>query len=66
MAASHTDSPTLKLKPNAEFIKENMLMLGVEPYGSPLLTSWLNRDLGIAGRAVFLDKKGHSRKSWCA
>lgn len=62
MAASHTDSPSLKLKPNAEFRKENMLMLGVEPYGAPLLASWLNRDLGIAGRVVFLDPKGVQRE----
>lgn len=58
MAASHTDSPSFKLKPNAEFTTENMCMLGVEIYGAPLLTSWLNRDLGIAGRIIFSDSKG--------
>ncbi len=58
IAASHTDSPALKLKSNSEFLKENMLMLGVEVYGGPLLTSWLNRDLQIAGRVFYLDKKG--------
>ncbi len=58
VAASHTDSPSFKLKPNAEFHKENMLMLGLEVYGSPMLASWLNRDLGIAGRVIFNDKKG--------
>lgn len=56
--ASHTDSPALKLKPNAEFYKENMIMLGLEAYGSPILGSWLNRDLGIGGRVVFVNKKG--------
>ena len=55
IVASHTDSPGLKLKPNAEFRKENMIMLGVEVYGGPLLTSWLNRDLGIGGRIYYLD-----------
>ena len=59
IAASHTDSPAFKLKPNAEFRKENMVMLGVEIYGAPMLTSWLNRDLGIAGRIVYTDKKGN-------
>jgi len=58
VAASHTDSPTFKLKPKAEFFKENMLLLGLETYGSPIISSWLNRDLGIAGRVVFKDKKG--------
>lgn len=60
---THTDSPGFKLKPNAEFRKENMVMLGVEVYGSPLITSWLNRDLGIAGRIVYLDNKKHLRES---
>lgn len=54
---SHTDSPSFKIKPKAEFLKENMVMLGVEIYGGPLLTSWLNRDLGIAGRIVYRDQK---------
>ncbi len=58
IAASHTDSPALKLKPNAEFYKENMLCLGLEMYGSPLLSSWLNRDLKIAGRVIYKDKAG--------
>ncbi|MBS0652001.1 MAG: M18 family aminopeptidase [Verrucomicrobia bacterium] len=50
--ASHTDSPALKLKPQPSFQKENMSLFGVEVYGSPLLTSWLNRDLALAGRVV--------------
>lgn len=60
--ASHTDSSALKLKPNCEFRKENMLMLSCEVYGAPLLSSWLNRDLGIAGRVVYLDKKNIMRE----
>jgi len=60
VVASHTDSPTFKLKPNPEFTKENMIMLGLEVYGGPLITSWLNRDLGIAGRVIFTDKKGNT------
>ena len=55
IAASHTDSPSLKLKPNAAYKKENMVMLSLEVYGSPILTSWLNRDLQIAGRILFTD-----------
>jgi aspartyl aminopeptidase len=50
--ASHTDSPALKLKPQPSFQKENMSLFGVEVYGSPLLSSWLNRDLALAGRVV--------------
>ncbi len=59
LIGAHTDSPGFKLKPQAEYFKENMLMLGLEVYGSPLLTSWLNRDLAIAGRVFFKD--GHDR-----
>lgn len=59
VVGSHTDSPGFKLKPQPEFLKENMLMLGLEIYGGPLLSSWLNRDLGIAGRVVVEDKKGN-------
>jgi aspartyl aminopeptidase len=60
---SHTDSPGFKLKPNAEFRKENMVMLGLEIYGSPLISSWFNRDLGIAGRVIYKDKKGNTQES---
>lgn len=58
LIGAHTDSPGFKLKPNAEFRKENMIMLGVEVYGAPLISSWLNRDLGIAGRIIYQTKKG--------
>jgi aspartyl aminopeptidase len=61
--ASHTDSPALKLKPYPEIRKQNMILFGVEVYGSPLLSSWLNRDLGLAGRVIYSDDKGHLRES---
>lgn len=60
---SHTDSPSFKLKPNSEFRKENMIMLGTEVYGAPLLTSWLNRDLGLAGRVVHTNNMGKISES---
>jgi len=59
---AHTDSPGFKLKPQALYKKENLLMAGVEVYGGPLLTSWLNRDLGIAGRVVHLNSKGEAEE----
>ncbi len=49
---SHTDSPALKLKPNPTVQEENMLLLETEIYGAPLLSSWMNRDLALAGRVV--------------
>jgi aspartyl aminopeptidase len=56
--ASHTDSPALKIKPRPELYKEHMVELEVEVYGAPLLYSWLNRDLCIAGRIVVIGEKG--------
>lgn len=61
--ASHSDSPALKLKPKAEYRKHHMIMLGVEVYGAPLLSSWLNRDLGIAGRILYTDKSGNIQEN---
>lgn len=63
LLASHTDSPSLKLKPQPEIRKHQAILLGVEVYGSPLLTSWLNRDLGIAGRILYTNHQGHVRES---
>ena len=56
--AAHTDSPALKLKPQPGFLKENMTQFGVEVYGAPLLSSWLNRDLTLAGRVVVTNGSG--------
>ncbi|MES2344496.1 MAG: M18 family aminopeptidase [Chlamydiota bacterium] len=56
--AAHTDSPALKLKPRPEFSKENMTLFGTEVYGGPLLSSWLNRDLAIAGRVFVTNSRG--------
>ncbi len=48
--AAHTDSPCLKLKPNAQSSIANYQKWGVEVYGGVLYNSWLDRDLGLAGR----------------
>lgn len=58
LLASHTDSPSFKIKPQPEIRKHHAILLGVEIYGSPLLSSWFNRDLGIAGRVITRDRKG--------
>ena len=63
LLATHTDSPSLKLKPKGEFRKHQTILLGVEIYGSPLLSSWLNRDLGIAGRVLYANSKGEIKES---
>ncbi len=58
VVGTHTDSPGFRIKPHAEVRKDNMVMLGAEIYGAPLLTSWLNRDLGVAGRVITADRHG--------
>ncbi len=50
--ASHLDSPALKLKPDFISPSNDHSQLLTEVYGAPLLTSWLNCDLGIAGRII--------------
>jgi aspartyl aminopeptidase len=52
IVGAHTDSPNLRLKPKPEYVKEGYRQLGVEVYGGALLNSWLDRDLGLAGRVM--------------
>ncbi|WP_353648940.1 M18 family aminopeptidase [Nakamurella sp. A5-74] len=55
---AHTDSPNLRIKPQPEVSRAGWEMLGVEVYGGPLLNSWLDRDLGLAGRVSVRDGSG--------
>jgi len=50
LVGAHTDSPGLRLKPNAPHHAEGMTRLGVEVYGGPILATFTDRDLGLAGR----------------
>ncbi len=53
ITASHTDSPTFKVKPNFEIkLADKYLSLNTEAYGGMICSSWFDRPLSIAGRAI--------------
>jgi aspartyl aminopeptidase len=52
LLGAHADSPTLRVKPRPDTGRAGVRQLGVEVYGGPLLNSWLDRDLGLAGRVM--------------
>lgn len=48
---AHTDSPTFRIKPDSEMEAENKyIKLNTEVYGGPILNTWFDRPLSIAGR----------------
>ena len=55
---AHTDSPNLRIKPSPDTGRARVAQLGVEVYGGVLLNSWLDRDLGIAGRVSIAGDDG--------
>ena len=57
MVGVHTDSPNLRLKPNAVEKKDGVVKFGVEPYGGLLLTPWFDRELSLAGRVSYLNSQ---------
>ncbi|MDD2934103.1 MAG: M18 family aminopeptidase [Methylotenera sp.] len=59
IVGAHTDSPGLRLKPQAAFASNGLVRIGVEVYGGPILATFTDRDLSIAGRVTIRAEHGH-------
>ena len=53
LICAHCDSPTFRIKPRAEMVTEGGLVkLNTEVYGGPILSTWFDRPLTLAGRVL--------------
>ena len=62
IVAAHTDSPTFKIKPNYTLVKGRYNELNTEVYGGPILNTWMDRPLNIAGR-IIVKSNDHTLKT---
>ena len=62
IVASHSDSPTFKVKENAELEKSGFICLNTERYGGMIMSTWFDRPLSVAGRVVVKDENGFTSK----
>ena len=58
LVGAHTDSPNLRLKPNAEYLAHGIRQWGIQVYGGVLLYTWFDRDLGLSGRIFVRGEHG--------
>ncbi len=55
VVGGHTDSPNLRVKQHHDRSSNGLGVVALEPYGGAWLNSWLDRDLGVAGRLALRD-----------
>ena len=58
IVGAHTDSPGFRIRPHAATVSSGFARLGVEIYGGPILATFTDRDLSLAGRISYLDEHG--------
>lgn len=56
IAAAHTDHPCFKVKPSAEMVDNQYLKLNTDVYGGPIVNTWLDRPLSLAGKVAIRSK----------
>ena len=64
MICAHCDSPTFRIKPNAEMTCEGgIVKLNTEVYGGPIMSTWFDRPLTVAGRVIVRGEDALSPKT---
>ena len=58
LTAAHSDSPSFRIKANAELRDKAYLRVSTEPYGGMIMSSWLDRPLSVAGRVLVRTPEG--------
>ncbi|MER0203556.1 MAG: M18 family aminopeptidase [Nitrosomonas sp.] len=59
IVGAHTDSPGFRIRPNAATVNDGLARLGVEIYGGPILATFADRDLSLAGRISYVGEQGN-------
>jgi aspartyl aminopeptidase len=52
LVGAHTDSPALRVRLAAETLSRNVGRVGIDIYGAPIVSGWLDRELAVAGRVA--------------